>query len=235
MYRVLIVLALLSAPVLGQAQENNAAYAAPVFSDPVEGRPFQARYTIKRSWTSPGNEYSETETGSFFRDARGRLSMRQDPGGECDWMQGCVWIQDPVTDRFFRGLGPDGKPQITKLSSALNLDFQLGDWFLGGDHQPYLGSRYRRLWFNLPRPAVLPAEEPKSLGPKLIQGLHCEGFVLERPDRIPGGYTVEYWVSNEIQRIVYQRITANDTIQVYRLHDIERVDPPESLFMIPQQ
>jgi len=236
MYRVLIVLTLLSAPVLGQVNEApTAGYASHVFSDPVQGRPFQARYTISRRWTSPGNQYSETVTGSLYRDARGRLSMRQDPGSECDWMQGCVWIQDPVTDRFFHGLFPDGKPLITKLSSALDFDCQHGDWFLDSHGERYLGSRYRRLWFNLPRPSAFPVEESKSLGRKRIQGFDCEGFVLERPDRIPGGYTEEYWVSSELQRIVYQKITARDTVQVYRLRDIERVEPPESEFTIPQQ
>src|SRR5262249_58339113 len=111
---------------------------------------------------------------------------------------------------------PDGKLGIESLSSALYLDFFDGS-LVGSDGTPLFSEQYRRIWFNMPQPTQLPDKNGKSIGRKLIDGLDCEGFVTEYPDRTPGGYKLEYWVSRDIQRIVYEKITARTTKQTYRL------------------
>lgn len=242
MYRVLIVLALLLEPAIGQIGEGT--YLARLFDGPVEGKPFQAKYIIKRSWTTLGGEYSETETGTVFRDSKGRLSKMAKGTEPCCFAQDGDWVQDPVTDIFYRGRHPDGRPWIQRLSSSLDFLFWDGNQIAGGNSRPARApARLRRIRFNfdMPQPAQWldedgkRVEDAKSIGRKVIEGLDCEGLVSEHPYRIPGGYKLEYWVSSEIERIVYEKITAKDTIQVYRLHDVERVEPPESVFMIPPQ
>src|SRR5262249_35029069 len=100
MYRAIVLLSFLITSVLGQIDKpTKRAFASPVFGNQVEGKPFTARYITKRTWlSSAGGEYSEKETGSFFRDSSGRLSKRSDSGVKCDCIQGCDWIQDPVAD-----------------------------------------------------------------------------------------------------------------------------------------
>jgi hypothetical protein len=236
MYRILIGLVLLLEPGVGQIdQAPKTTYMSHVFGNRIEGRPFQARYTIKRSWTLPGNEPSEAETGSLFRDSKGRLSKMADEGVQCRGMQGCHWIQDPVTDSLFRGLRVSGKPIIGALSSALDFDFFDGDPTVASDGTLRLSEGHGRIWFNMPQPAVLPDEDAKSIGQRLIEGFDCQGFVFEEPFHIPGGYKIEYWVASEIQRIVYEKITAGNTRQTYRLYDIQRAEPPTSMFIIPKQ
>src|SRR5262245_677393 len=181
MYRVLIVLALLLEPAIGQIGEGT--YLARLFDGPVEGKPFQAKYIIKRSWTTLGGEYSETETGTVFRDSKGRLSKMAKGTEPCCFAQDGDWVQDPVTDIFYRGRHPDGRPWIQRLSSSLDFLFWDGNQIAGGNSRPARApARLRRIRFNfdMPQPAQWldedgkRVEDAKSIGRKVIEGLDCE-------------------------------------------------------------
>src|SRR5262249_20576811 len=117
MYRTLIVLAVFVSPVLGQMSQaektERMAFASFAFGGVIEDNPFRARYISERIWMSDAGRYSDTDNGSLFRDSRGRLSRKADRDAQCDPIQGCDWIQDPVTDTLFRGhFVPNGKPWI---------------------------------------------------------------------------------------------------------------------------
>ncbi|HYL98581.1 MAG TPA: phosphate ABC transporter substrate-binding protein PstS [Blastocatellia bacterium] len=238
MYRSLalaIVLAFLlgttlGRPALGQVYSPRTGYVSSVFGAQVEGRPFQARYAITRSWILPGvDQYSESETGWLSRDSKGRLSKKADAPCVSD----CHWVEDPVTNRYFLGLLDGGRPWIRPLFGTDHTDFGYGRHFTSdGAPIPYASEEI--ISFYLPEPEQLQDNDAKSIGRKTIDGLDCEGFVIAYPDRIPGGYKIEYWVSSDIKRIVYEKIAAKNTEQTYVLSNIAQVEPPASEFTIPE-
>jgi hypothetical protein len=203
MYRILIALVILVVPCLAQRGID----LEPVFKMPIEGTPFSARYQSTRSWVTPGAApIKETKSGELFRDSKGRLRENTD-------QDGFVRIEDPVANV---DCWVWGDLYIDDLSSAL--------------HGPFAGDGHR-LCFTLPFPE-LPAHGKRN-GRRTMDGLDCDGFVIEDRDSIPGGYRSEYWVSRDIYRIVFEKITARNTEQTYRLFDVHQVEPPASAFVIP--
>jgi hypothetical protein len=72
----------------------------------------------------------------------------------------------------------------------------------------------------------------EDLGERQIEGFSCHGYQLEM--RV-GNHTNRYeiWISSQLNEVLWEKKVSGDKEDIFRLFNINRTDPAETLFVIP--
>jgi hypothetical protein len=195
----------------------------------VKNAPFSARITRESiQLLADGNRIDRKESGTIARDSVGRTRRETSlpaigPLAASGAVPHFVFIKDPAAGKSYI------LDEEKKTAGVMSIISSQGKSF------PYKIEKYG-----------LAAEEPavstESLGTKTIEGLSVQGTRTTRT--IPAGrignenpivITTEKWYSPDLQTVV--SLTRTDPrfgTTTYQLTSINRADPPQSLFIVPQ-
>lgn len=199
----------------------------------VKDKPYSALTVTDTVQTlADGNRIVRHWQNKFYRDASGRTRREETPGAlqpSEKMPETKVMIFDPVAGAHYT-LDPGSKTARKLVNKKMPLALIISD-----------KDRYGQVPAQLPR-----LDEPRDittedLGARTIEGLNCTGkrttFTIpagavgnERPIVI----TLENWYSKDIEAMVES--TTNDPRNGethYTLQNVERSDPPMSLFEVP--
>ncbi len=222
----------------------------------VAGAPYSAQATTERVQVlADGNRIVQSTSGTVARDSQGRFRkdealpfMTTGKGGDAPHM---VYIQDPVAGvqwnldarmkTAFKSPFTALKTQGVASKGAVLVPPPIGQdriWFSSelpvspGGHSRAIG-----------RSQALPDQNVNKtdLGTQTIEGVTAQGTRITRT--IPAGevgneqplvITSETWYSPDLKMVVMSKTSdprMGDT--TYRLTDIQRAEPPASLFEVP--
>ena len=223
----------------------------------VKNAPFSADAVTETTQTlADGNRIRQSAKAKLYRDADGRERNEQSLGGLGILLPNAslptvIYINDPVAgvdyalnsrdktaSRFSRDRGPSRGPQPGE-SPKTGQDASHANAPDGG--RPG-GGRWGR--GGRSGPPMRDAVKTESLGRQTMEGVQADG--TRTTQTIPAGSDMgnelpiqivsETWYSPDLQMVVYSRHVdprAGET--VYRLTNISRSDPPQTLFQPPPE
>jgi hypothetical protein len=237
------------------------SFGAMVPSKVVKGAPYSAvAATEMTQLLSDGNQISHKTTSSIYRDSQGRTRREENFAGigllviNGRQPRGVVFISDPVSGSDYV-LEPENKiarrmPSFPANGITTSKVFAMG----GAIHVSGGPGIQASPEFGVSGGAVLSAEpgmeaspesrvqaSSESLGQQTIEGVVAEG--KRTTITIPAGAmgnqrpittVTEEWLSRDLQVIVLS--TTQDPRMgetTYRLTNIQRVEPPATLFTLP--
>lgn len=194
----------------------------------VKNAPFSAQVTRESIQVlADGNRIDRKETGTIARDSVGRTRREMSlpsigPLAASGPVPRLVFIKDPAVGKNYV------LDEQKKTALAMSISF---------------GGKFHAFKFaHSPMSAKDPVESTESLGTKTIDGVAVQGTRTTRT--IPAGQignekpiviTTEKWYSSDLQTTV--SLTRTDPrfgTTTYHLNNINRADPPQSLFIVPQ-
>ena len=226
---------------LASVMSRSAAFTSDVLAGPVvTDAPFSADATTTVTQIlGDGTRIEQTTNARFYRDRAGRVRREQTILGlgalgnnmqtitiAPDPAEGTAFTLDPTT-RTARRVPRIAIPLAGNMTFRTNAGTILVQGRTGG---PALGGRGG----NSPTEEMLGArqfEGVKALGRKTSSIIPTGQIGNDRPIEI----TDERWESPELRMLIYSRNSDPRTgVVEYRLTNINRVEPPADLFMIPQ-
>lgn len=194
----------------------------------VKNAPFSAQITRENIQVlADGNRIDRKVAGTIARDAAGRTRRGMSfpaigPLTVSGQVPRFVFIADPIAGKNYI------LNENRKIAHVMNVS-------LGGK---FAAKRFAKSQFMARRHLQLSTE---SLGTKTIDGLTVQGTRTTRT--IPAGQignekpiviTTEKWYSPDLQTTVsFTRTDPRFGTTTYQLTNINRADPPQSLFMVP--
>ena len=207
----------------------------------VKGAPYTAEaITETTRILSDGNRIVNKTTSKLARDSAGRTRREQSIQAMGPWASGktetMVFINDPDT-RVSYVLDPAGS-MVHKNGTDMVVTH---DMALAMEKK-HAGERaHTTQMIHKTKSDAGPEGTTESLGTKVVEGLLAEG--TRRTNTIPAGQignqrpieiSSETWTSPDLQMIVMSRHTDPQVGEtVYRLTNIQRVQPDPALFAIP--
>jgi len=232
------------------------------FSDkPVKGAPYSADAVTETNQTlADGNRITHKSTASVYRDGAGRTRREETMPAIGPWAAGgdapkMIFIQDPVAQVSYH-LDPQAHV-AHKLPMGKNTFFFSHTGAAGGGEKTMTFTR------AVPPPpgaeagavaagavmamaapgtkAVKPDVKSESLGKQTMEGVEVEGTrsTVTIPagaigNELPMSTVSERWYSAELQTVVMsKRSDPRFGETVYRLTNIQRSEPPATLFEVP--
>jgi hypothetical protein len=226
-----------------------AAMAGPV--NPVAGAPYSAEAVTERVQTlADGNRIVQTSSSTVARDGQGRIRRDESlaialPGGKGDAPK-LEMIDDPVTGVQWR-LDPQTKTAVKMVFPKLPSTLPNGTLPPpGAESTWFYSSGAPGSQITIETLAKRKAETDTNvnrldLGTQTVEGVPAQGTRITRT--IPSGevgneqpliITTETWYSPSLKVLVMSK--AEDPrmgVTTYRLTNIQRSEPPASLFEIP--
>jgi len=194
----------------------------------VQNAPFSAQITRETVQVlADGNRIDHKESGTIARDSSGRTRREMSlpaigPLAAAGPVPQLVFIKDPGTGKNYV------LNQNKKTAVVMNISS-------GGNVRAYKFARS-------PMGHEESAVSTESLGTKTLDGLSVQGTRTTRT--IPAGkignqnpivITTEKWYSPDLQMTVsFTRTDPRFGTTTYQLTNINRADPPQSLFIVPQ-
>jgi hypothetical protein len=186
-----------------------------VLREAIIDKPFQSQIEETRELRQPDSKARvELGTGAFYRDREGREREEMYTSASSNTVAGTGTIYDPVAkvEYYFE----------LRTKNILNTEvFQ----DIPGTQSFRCRSIGIRPAYSIPR--TRPLFEP-DLGSKEIEGLTCRGYTLSR--REDG--KVEYWYSEDLDDLIFIKLTRRSEQITWRLFNISRTEPPRHLFSI---
>jgi hypothetical protein len=195
---------------------------------PVKGAPYSAEGITETTQTlADGNRIVHKSSALFYRDTEGRVRNEQTLGAIGPWASAgnppkTIFINDPVAG----------------VNYVLNVNDHSADKLPA----PNVGmAMMRRSGPPVTQEVKEPDVKTESLGTQIIEGVQAEG--TRTTVTIPAGQignekdlqTVsERWYSPDLQTVILRKQSDprfGDT--AYRLTNIQRAEPPASLFQVP--
>lgn len=196
----------------------------------VKNAPFTAQVTHESVQVlADGNRIDRKDTGTIARDSVGRTRREMSlpaigPLAASGPVPRLIFIKDPAAGKNYI------LNEKKKTALAMNIS-------------PKEKGKLRAFRFaHSPMGAKEPVASTESLGTKTMDGLTVQGTRTTRT--IPAGQignekpiviTVEKWYSPDLQTVV--SLTRTDPrfgTTKYQLTNVDRADPPQSLFIVPQ-
>lgn len=237
-----------------------AAIAGPMTN--IAGAPYSAQAVTERVQTlADGNRIEQSSSGSVARDSRGRVRRDEtlpalgDAKGEAPHM---IFIEDPVagvhwnldarTKTAFKM--SFGKKALTKAPSAGGAH---DNFVFAQSSAPSIGVDQTFFFSEAPAPKangqIVTRIQPDTdaqvnrvdLGTQTMEGVAAQGTRITRTipagavgNQLPLVITTETWYSPDLKVLVMSK-TSDPRMgeTTYRLTDIQRADPPASLFEVP--
>jgi hypothetical protein len=205
------------------------AQESPVRLNAVKGAPFSAQaVTHSIQELADGNRIVYNTTAAVARDSEGRTRREQglpepDRTPEAPETSAVAFIQDPAKGEVYV---LDGKSRSAKKIVMLD------------DKTPRVQS-------EAPNGGKTGSTDgtTESLGPRLIEGIPAEGTRITRiipagqsGNKYPLTIVMETWYAPELQTILLKR-TLDPRLgeTIYKLTNIDRSEPPHSLFEVPHE
>ena len=232
------------------------------FSDkPVKGAPYSADAVTETTQTlADGNRIARRSTASVYRDSAGRTRREETMPALGPWAAGSdapkmIFIQDPVANVSYH-LDPQAHV-AHKLPMGKNAFFlnQVGAAGSGEKTMSFTrvappppgveaGGMAAGAVMAMAVPGgngVKPDVKTESLGKQTIEGVEVDGTrsTVTLPagaigNALPMSTVSERWYSAELQTVVMsKRSDPRFGETVYRLTNIQRSEPPETLFEVP--
>jgi len=232
------------------------------FSDkPVKGAPYSADGVTETTQTlADGNRITRKSTASVYRDSAGRTRREETMPALGPWAAGSdtpkmIFIQDPVANVSYH-LDPQAHV-AHKLPMGKNaFFFNKGGTASGGEKTTTFtrvaappsgvaaGGMAAGAVMAMAAPdgsGVKPDVKTESLGKQTIEGVEAEGTrsTVTLPagaigNELPMSTVSERWYSAELQAVVMsKRSDPRFGETVYRLTNIQRSEPPATLFEVP--
>jgi hypothetical protein len=237
---------------LGPAEIGVQAFSAMVPGKVVKGAPYSAVASTEMTQVlSDGNQIRHKMTSNIYRDSQGRTRREENFAGfgplvvNGSHPPSVVFISDPVSGSDYV-IEPDNKiarkvPSLQANGIAMNKVFSTGGG-VGGAVGP-VGPVVQVFG----DPGVTVSAESRvqrsteSLGQQSIEGVVAEGKRITTT--IPAGAmgnqrpittVTEEWLSSELQVVVLST-TKDPRVgeTTYRLTNIQRSEPPATLFTLP--
>ncbi|HVA18155.1 MAG TPA: hypothetical protein VMV59_10645 [Candidatus Dormibacteraeota bacterium] len=194
----------------------------------VRNAPFTAQVTHESIQVlADGNRIDRKDTGTIARDSVGRTRREMSlpaigPLAASGAVPRLIFIKDPAAGKNYV------LDEQKKTALVMNISF---------------GKKFRAFRFaDSPMGAKEPVASTESLGTKTMDGLTVQGTRTTRT--IPAGQignekpiviTIEKWYSPDLQTVV--SLTRTDPrfgTTKYQLTNVDRAEPPQSLFIVPQ-
>jgi len=156
----------------------------------------------------------EREVGIRCRDYEGRERIEKRTDSESDRFESAE-IYDPVKELEFIMIGGS---QAIVFSSAPD-DFSAHTFSLDDGSAIVLPDAARQERIG------------RYLGENEIEEMMCVGYSVVDE----GKYTLEYWISTELQEILQITILTESKRSEYRVFDIRRTNPDKSIFSLPER
>lgn len=181
----------------------------------VEGLPFKAQFETTQITRNAGNPALERKaSGAIYRDSAGRVRKEFHEGGTDPHALELVIITD---------FG-------ARTAIALDVNSKTATRFVDmgpppGHEVPMKGWAYSGLWSL--------GSSPEG---RIIEGVACKKAQPVQPPLAPteeNKTAGEIWVSEEIKYSVLEHIIEEGREHTWRLFDIHRVEPSETLFAVP--
>lgn len=198
----------------------------------VTNAPFSAQFTRETVQVlGDGNRIDRKETGMIARDAVGRTRHEMTlpaigPLAASGQVPHITFIQDPAAGKSY--ILNENK----KTARITNLRMHPNSGTSGGTNPRAAGRFAGRAGAGV---------QTQSLGTKTIDGLTVQGTLKTRT--IPAGQfgnhkpisiTTEEWYSTDLQMMVSMtRTDPRFGTTTYQLTNIDRTDPPQSMFIVP--
>jgi hypothetical protein len=247
----------------GPVEIGFQSFRAMVPGKVVKGAPYSAVASTEMSQVlSDGNQISHKMTSNVYRDSQGRTRREEDFAAIGPLVvngkqpHGVIFINDPVTGSDYV-LEPENKiarrmPSLPADGIVTNKFFGMGGTVhvSGGPRveggQVAVGERLEGVQVSGGPDVPMSMESPfqtstESLGQQTIEGVAAEG--KRTTTTIPAGamgnqrpmsIVTEEWFSSELQVVVLS--TTKDPRMgetAYRLTNIQRSEPPATLFTLP--
>jgi len=226
----------------------------------VKGAPYSADAVTETTQTlTDGNRITRKTTASLYRDSQGRTRREESLAAIGPWAAAGdppkhIFISDPVTDVSY---------MLDPQTHTANKIFTVKDKFFATDKagpgsQAFMIRRgtasvaagavgqeakiAAETTFQLPvAKGSAPDVKSESLGKQTIEGVAAEGTrsTITIPagaigNELPIQSVSERWYSSELQTIVMtKRSDPRFGETIYRLTNIQRTEPPASLFELP--
>jgi hypothetical protein len=204
----------------------------------VTGAPFSAQVTRETVQTlGDGNRIDRKSTGTIARDSVGRTYRDMNlneigPLAAAGKAPHLVFIKDPAAEKLYI-LNEDKKTAQELPMRPPNSGMHRGDMIYSNS-----GAASTVRVFNEMRAET----KTTSLGTKTMDGVTADGTRITRT--IPAGQignaqpiviTTENWYSPDLQMVVSMtRTDPRFGTTTYQLTNISRADPPQSMFVVPQ-
>jgi hypothetical protein len=247
----------------GPVEIGFQSFRAMVPGKVVKGAPYSAVASTEMNQVlSDGNEISHKMTSNIYRDSQGRTRREEEFAAIGPLVvngkqpHGVIFINDPVTGADYI-LEPENK--IARKMPSLPADGIVTNRFFGTaagtlhvsgsrveEGQVSAGPKLERMQVSVGPGGPMPAESPfqtstEPLGQQTIEGVAAEGKRMTTT--IPAGtmgnqrpinIVTEEWFSSELQAVV-QSTTKDPRMgeTTYRLTNIQRTEPPATLFSVP--
>jgi hypothetical protein len=171
-------------------------------------KPFQAEYELTRKIKFKDDRtVIEQLTGRIYRDSKGRERIDE-------------FTQDEHTVRVY---DPPRKSEFMLDIGSKTILYQV----------PFSPDGFRAYVWNVNKSAIaFPLRSSQSvpaLGWKDIEGVQCAGYQIQKP----GEYTVQYWISGDLDQLFLVQIVGEEEEITWRLFNLEFIEPDVSYFDIP--
>jgi hypothetical protein len=219
----LLLLAALQNCLFGQDKSSDLAATfgqrvSSLFSRPTKGSPLQAQFEEKYFRKIPqAKESRQSMLGRAYRDVEGRIRKDFEHQVSLNLTVKASVIYDPTT----------------------NIVYAL-------DHASRTVTKTKFPGVPTDRLLISPTETPldiyatvnqvgrDDLGEREVEGFVCHGHRLQiRSKASAAQYTVELWISNLINEVLWERKTNDVEEDMFRLFNIERTQPANTLFSVP--
>jgi hypothetical protein len=194
---------------------SSAAAAIELKQEAYMNRPFSAQWERVTTITNPDGSTSEKiERGSYHRDRAGRERQEYEPPTRLPGIPSRIGV---IYDR------------PGNMTYYINMDTKHLH-----DSQPWgPEDRHVEVWneqgFDVYLP-ILPPTRPPS-GPSMtIEGLACDGYFESKE----GNYSVAYWYSRELNRLVSVDLKAKSKRVQWRMFNFQVREPDPALFIPPR-
>jgi len=214
----------------GWALEEKMSAAA------IKGAPFSAQTSVETTQTlANGSHIAQKQTGAIYRDSEGRVRRELPRAGEPE----IALINDPTASVIYRlhlfqhtamkvSLGAGGRTENSEVLAKLKAE--------------------RRATNREPTPGQLSEDKQlgrlrktESLGSQMIESVQAEGTRVTltiaagaQGNDQPLDIVSETWYSPELQMVVMtRRSDPRSGDMVYKLTNINRSEPPHTLFEPP--
>jgi hypothetical protein len=253
--QVFVQRAQVASPMMPPVEIGFESFGAIVPSKVVKGAPYSAVASTERTQLlSDGNQINHKFTSNIYRDSQGRTRREENFSGigllaiNGKQARGVVFLSDPVSGADYV-LEPENKtarrmPSLPANGITTNKIFAMGIAVQGsGDPgvQSLQVSGHAGVQ-NVRTPEDLGVQvSPEPLGQQTIEGVVADG--KRTTTTIPAGAmgnqrpittVTEEWFSPDLQVIVLS--TTKDPRMgetTYRLTNIQRAEPPATLFTLP--
>lgn len=178
-------------------------------------RPYSAQWERITTITNPDGSTSEKiERGSQYRDRAGRERQEYEPPIRLPGLPSRIGvIYDPSGSMIY----------------YINMDTMRLH-----DTEPWKPEdRQAQVWNEQGFDVYLPILPPSRLpnGPsRMIEDLACDGYI----DSKEGNYSVEYWYSRELNRLVFVNLKGKGKRVQWRMFNFNVQEPDPKLFVPPQ-